>query len=453
MREILTKILQKVRKTIIEHALIAGKEKILVAMSGGPDSVFLAYILRELGYKIALVHVNYELRGEESAADEILVRNYAEKWQIPVFIKKIDTLALIEETKESMQVLARNIRYDFFEEIMDKHLYNYCAIAHHADDQIENLLMSLLHGNSSMIWKGMPVKRECYIRPLIEVYRAEIMDGLKVANLEWRLDRSNQKTDYLRNKYRHEIVPKLEKIQPDAKQKLLTKIAWYDLQHQFIYTQISHWLEKSLTKTVEGELLNWETFEQTYGVTYVPLLLTTVLEKWGIHGHLLWECIRLQNSMVGKWVDTPEGKVVRSRKGLILMKDQSKENVNLEVAYFEGEKILTINKRKLQFKLPEEKTPEHSREDCFYLDADKVEWPLNIRTWKQGDKMQPLGMRNRKKLSDIFVDEKFTSLQKKRAIIITDQSEIICLSEFRIAEKVKIRKNSQRILSIQVLDI
>ena len=447
----LASIGSKIREAITRYQLFEDDDYILVGVSGGPDSVFLAYILRYLGYKIGLAHVNYQLRGDESEADEVLVRQYAAQWDVPIFVNKTNTSEILAHTTDSMQMVAREIRYTFFEQIMDTHAFSHCAIAHHANDQVENLLMSLIQGNNSHILKGMPMSRQRYVRPMLSVTGEEIMAGLSEAQLEWRLDQSNLKSDYLRNKYRNELIPLIRELQADAEHKLLHKHRWYQLQHKFIRKQLQAFVEQGLTHRGENQMFDWNPFEKAYGKEFLPLLIVLVLERWGIHGHLLWECLRLEKSQVGKWVQTPEGRVVRGRKGLSYITSTYSRDDKLTVTSIEEEKRIIFGGLTLTFSLQENNSLSYGK-NHFYMDLSSVRWPLYIRHWHKGDKMRPFGMRQSKKLSDIFVDEKYSAIQKQAAIIIEDQEEIIALSDFRIAEKVKVSKKGSKVLCIAIAE-
>lgn len=443
----LESFLQIITETIQTHELTTKEDYILVGISGGPDSVFLGYALHQLGYRIGIAHVNYGLRGDDSEREEELVRELAAKWKVRIHVHA-------ENPKEhtnsgiSLQMKTREIRYDFFERLLRNEGYTHCATAHHADDQVESLLMSLIKGNSPSIWKGIPIKRGPYIRPLIQLRKNEILEEVKQLGLPYSDDYTNFGTDYLRNRFRNEVLPIFADMNPSISPQLLDRNNWYQQQQTFQ----SRVLEPFLEGITISKNLDWMGFVEQFGKESLPILISAAAEKWGLHGNEIWQVVQLAESQVGKFVLTQAGKILRSRKGLVLsyleteLSTQSKQIFELESETHS----LQFGDMQMIFTYPIQETPDFNAMGTHYFSQSSLHFPLNLRHWKRGDKMIPLGMKTHKKLSDIFVDEKFSAHQKQTAVVIEDQKGIICLSSFRIADRVKIGKNIKDIIKLEI---
>lgn len=433
----MTEVMDKVQAFLRAHTGENSSGPWLVACSGGPDSVALADALRELGHSIALAHVNYGLRGADSEADARFVASLAQRWQAPFYLKTVDFAH--HETSSSTQMRAREIRYDFFEDLMDTHGYPLCTTGHQADDQAETLLLSLLRSQEAALWHGIPPRRDRYLRPLIHCTRTEVMAHLQKRGLSYRVDGSNAQADYLRNQVRLHVLPALAPLHPDAGTQLRSRYEWYQQQHRFLQAMLAEYLAADTTA------LDWQPFVARFGQSHLPLLVAEALARWGLSGNWQQQAIRLIDSEVGHYLDTPYGRLWRTRSGLALQ-SASDTPAPRTVPRAELPQDLTWGPWRVQLGCPWTEPPVFGRENEFYLDADRVEWPLTLRPWQQGDRMQPLGLRGSKLLSDIFVDEKYPPQAKARALVLADQQGAIALSGFRIADRVKITVRTQSVL-------
>ena len=216
-------MLEQFRKYIDDYHLINKGDRILVALSGGVDSMVLAELLRHEGYDIAFAHCNFHLRGKESDEDEQFVREYAKRVGVKLFVKQFDTLDYVENNKVSVEMAARELRYAWFNDLINA---NECllALAHHADDQIETFFINLLRGSGIKGLKAMQPRNGMYIRPLLWATRAEIRQFAGVNGIQWREDSTNSDTVYLRNKIRHDLMPVFDSIKPEAREKILESV-------------------------------------------------------------------------------------------------------------------------------------------------------------------------------------------------------------------------------------
>ncbi len=449
-------LLQRISGFIERHTLCESDHRILLAISGGPDSVFLAFALQKLKYEIALVHINYQLRGQESDQEEALVRKYAADWEVPLFVKKLETKSQVGAGKDSLQVVARRIRYDFFEKIMDEEGYHRCALAHQADDQSEQALLSLLTGNAAEVLQKIPAKRGRFIRPLLEISREEILEALQANNLAYAIDSSNLKNDYLRNQVRNIIRPVLRDFNPRADEQLRSKQQLYEKQKAFLDVLLDQWMKSCLLSEEEDSIqqIDWRPFVDSWGKEQLPLLLAHILGKWGLHGHLLWQGVDLLDSQVGKVLWVGENCLRRLRNGLSWGKEAEKPTETIQIKAPEMQhlpKVWNWGNVQLRLSFLLSGKPQLSNRRHFYLDFDKLRFPLSLRAWREGDYMQPLGMAGHKKLSDIFVDEKYTSVQKRQAFVLEDSTKVLLLSDFRIADSVRLTERTERILLVEMI--
>jgi tRNA(Ile)-lysidine synthase len=341
------------------------------------------------------------------------------------------------------------LRYAFFEEIMAKENYDFCALAHHADDQAETLFMSLLKGNSPQIWKAMPIKRGKYVRPLLHIRKAEILEMAAQINLPFCTDSSNLKNDYSRNFTRNVVFPALSQLNVAFVNHLLAKNDLYTQQIDFIHLLLQKYI------STENEL-HFAPFVQDFSEDFLPLLIRFFCQKKDISGYLIQEICDLQGSISGKYVNISGGKILRTRTGLAFISAE-KEPLSPQSYELKQEKIsIFFGENELIFTFPLDEKVDFSATKngkVFYIDTKKTLFPLQIRSYHSGDKMMPLGMHNYKKISDIMIDKKYSFQQKQVAFVITDAAgEIIALSGFRVSEKVKMQENSQAILKLLVVE-
>lgn len=417
---------------------------IMVACSGGPDSVALAHELHHAGYPIALAHVNYGLREAESDQDQDFVERLAQAWGIPCFTLKVSPNRW--EQGKSTQVQAREIRYQFFEDLLKGHDFRYVALAHHADDVAETLLLSLMRSKEASLWYGIPHQRGAYIRPLIQVSRADILAYLHQNDLSYRQDRSNETTKYLRNRIRLEVLPALTGIHPDPSAQLLSRYAWYQQQEGFIRRVLAPHLPSPGSYS-----LDWQSFESKWGKAHLPQLIAETAKNWELSGTWQQAAIQLIDSQPGQYVDTPNGRLWRTRTGLELQAESGSgsREIRIDPSSLPYEEV-EWGKWKVQFEHIADEQPIWGIPNVFYLDAGTITPPLTLRSWQQGDRMTPFGMKGSKLLSDIFVDEKYAPIQKEQALVIADAHGPVILSDFRIADRARITERTANILRISL---
>lgn len=438
---------QAVLSTFRQCGINHNATKFFVACSGGADSVSLAATLFSLHIPFELAHVNYQLRGEDSDADQLLVERLAKQWSTVVHCLRIPPEKWT--TGDSIQAQARAFRYQFFDRLLAPESSDICLLAHHQDDQAETILMGLAKGNSWPILHPMPSARPGYLRPLLEVSKADCCKALQAWNIPWREDLTNQKPTYLRNRIRHHVIPALREVNPSIVQQLLARTQQYQAQQALLGTLLGELVRPGIRITEEVHTFSWAHLPPALTEQHLPTILAFVLTEWGWHGHEVWRGADLAFASPGK-SQLFEGKLIKGRD-LIQWIRLAPPQKSIEIpsptslpfhASFAGRSISLQ-----QCPIP---SSFHPPANTHYLDPSALEFPLIIRQQQSGDKMIPLGMTGAKLLSDIMIDEKFRPAQKELGIVIEDQQEIMVLSDFRIADSARLRPNSSVCLKLVI---
>ena len=414
-------------------------KKILVACSGGIDSVVLARILKELKFNISLAHCNFSLRGIESDEDEKFVISIANKLSIPVFNTKFDTKQFKEINKVSIQMAARELRYHWFDELCKKHSFDFIATGHHLDDEIETFLINLTRGTGIRGLIGIPETNHKVIRPLLMISRNDIYEYAIKNNITWREDQSNADTDYLRNKFRLNVIPSLKQTNTNflkGFQKTTTHLKT-SLSLVNDYTELIKKLVFIVKETsIEIDILKLK------GLPNTNYLLYELLFPYGFTN---WEdIIDLLDAQTGKKIFSKKYRLLKNRNFLIL--DQ-KSQINIKSHFYinEGDKIL-----KKPFFLSINKVEEilDYTLNNLYLDFDKLVFPLKLRPWEDGDYFFPFGMKGKKKLSKFFKDEKLSLISKEKIWVLLSENNIIWVVGMRSDARFKVDDETKHILKI-----
>ncbi|MCB0754146.1 MAG: tRNA lysidine(34) synthetase TilS [Flavobacteriales bacterium] len=404
---------------------------ILVAVSGGADSMVLASLLSGSGYNIAIAHCNYQLREAESDADEALVKAWCAERNVPFHLKKVDTKKLARGSNASIQMIARNERYKFFQELIGVHGYCAVALAHHANDRVESLLLNVLRGTGIKGFQGMPSKRGNSIRPLLDFKKEEIVDFARARQVPFREDASNADTYYKRNWVRLKVLPLLEAYDPNAISKLLAFC-------QRVETELPNyqkWARNEVSKLREDDRV----FIQQLNRSKTPFtLLREMLKPFGFNSDLIHEVMDILSSDPGAEVRSETHRVVKDREQLVITSlSETDREPNLAFQTISRNELETL-KTDAQVAL---------------IDADGLdEKHLKLRKWQQGDRFKPLGMDRWKLLSDYFIDEKFSIPQKESTWLLTMNDEIVWVVGHRLDNRFKVQPNTQKVLKVSLLD-
>ncbi|WP_313788464.1 tRNA lysidine(34) synthetase TilS [Flagellimonas pacifica] len=413
-------------------------KRLLLACSGGLDSVVLAHLSVWSDLDVTLAHCNFNLRGEESDGDELFVRNLADELKTEVEVKPFNTQEQVQLGKGSVQMVARKLRYHWFNELMDDKGFDYILTAHHTDDNLETFLINLSRGTGLDGLSGIPAQNDKVIRLLLNFSRNEILDYAQKEKIKWRDDSSNQDNKYLRNKIRLEIVPQLKELHPTFLENF-KQTQTYLHQTSAIVEQHIEALKKSLFKR-EGDRfeINIERLRELQPVeAYLYQLFNTYgFTEWG-------DVKQLLTAMSGKEVHSKTHRLLKDREYLIL----SKMELDNKETYFVSEKKCNVE-TPVPLKMDEVKTIGETSKNTIFLDKEKLNYPLILRNWEKGDYFYPFGMQGKKKISKFFKDEKMDVLSKEKQWLLCSGNNIVWVIGKRLDERFKVDDSTKTILKI-----
>ena len=428
--------------------------KLILALSGGIDSMVLADMLLQAKAEFVLAHCNFHLRGEESDGDEQFVRDYAERKGLTIYVKQFDTLNYAEEHKLSIEMAARELRYAWFEELRQQLQYDYIVVAHHADDQLETFFINVLRGAGIRGLKGMQPVNGHIIRPLFDVPRVEIQQYAEEHQLQWREDHTNAETLYLRNKIRHELLPVIDSISKEGRASILKSMSHLASENE-LYRELVREKLSQMVAPLRGanscvgsdatdlaSLRDAESFRFSLNFPLSTLhfpLLFEWLRDYGFNSdqvHFIHEA--LNNGQPGTSFFSPTHRVTIEREGVELTEICKKSDISVELSYQEIEKDSN-------FEI--DKSPEVAQ-----LDYDKLTFPLQLRKWQAGDRFHPLGLKGSKLLSDFFVDQKMTTRQKEECqVLTTADGQIVWVVGRRVDDRFKVTDKTKTVLKVQIV--
>lgn len=417
-------MLEQFRQNIQTLGLIPGQHKVLAAVSGGADSVVMLRLLQQTGFELGIAHVNFGLRGEESNAEMEFVSQLAENLNLALHIDMPETKTTAENEGLSIQMAARKLRYDFFQNIASDFQYDFIATAHHADDDLENLFIFLLRNNIQSAFAGIPPVNGNVIRPLLPFTKNQIVEFATEKNWIWCEDSSNQKDDYLRNKIRHHIVPGLKYFYPGVIEDYQQISLEYSVWLKQLHTKYDAVLNANLEKNAQSVFLNKSILSEINAdqiLEYYFLLL-------GFNKNEIVKIMELKRT--GSYFLSNAYRVMIERDGWrIFNADQKFEIAPVEIQKSQLPVEISFGNYLLKIEETEESNVQH--ENVWVFDMDKVFFPLQLRAWQNGDKMQVFGMQGRKKLSDIFIDAKINLSEKEACPVIAAGDEIMGLIPLR----------------------
>jgi len=419
-----------------DFPFLQGK-KLLIACSGGVDSVVLATLIKELNFEMALAHCNFSLRGKESDGDELFVIGMAKRMEIPVFAETFDTLGFSHKNGISTQMAARTLRYEWFTSLLRNFNYDYLLTAHHLDDDLETFFINLSRGTGITGLLGIPAINGKTVRPLLYFSREEILAFAKIKGLNWREDSSNQKSDYLRNKLRLELLPQYKSLSNNTlenfKKTKFNLMATKDLVED--YMSIIYKLV--ITEAADHYKINIAKLKE------LPHPQAILYELLNVFGFTEWEnIVDLLDAQTGKLVLSKTHRLIKNRDELILSQRDFHEN---EESYRVTENGLE-SPIKLHFEIVD--TVGKPNQNKIYIDWEKADFPMTLRKWRDGDFFYPFGMDGRKKLSKYFKDEKMSLMQKEAIWLLESENNIVWVVGYRMDDRFKVGDATEKILQI-----
>lgn len=416
--------------------------KLLLAVSGGIDSMVLAALLKALKYDIAISHCNFNLRGAESDGDEMFVKQYAINNELQFFVNSFETKSYAALNKLSIQIAARQLRYEWFEEILKNQGYDYLITAHHLDDSAETFLINFTRGTGIEGLLGIPQQNGYILRPLLPFTRAELEQFAIENGIQWREDSSNSSDKYLRNKLRHHVLPILKELNPSFGDSFMQTVDNLK-QTQSLAADAATFLYNDIVSTSGTKIV----------IALDKLLVHSNYKAYLFHwlnpfGFTAWNDIYdLVTAQTGKFIVSNSHRVLKDRQVLIL---EPISDYTDDVFLIEGNGTYTTQSIELSLDLVGD-IGETASKNVIFLDNEKIKFPLFVRSWREGDVFYPMGMKGmRKKVSKFFKDEKMSLSDKENTFLLCTEDEIIWIIGKRADERFKITTQTTQILKIEV---
>jgi len=434
------KMIAGFKRYISENNLIKPGDKILLTVSGGIDSMVMVHLFRLQNYNIGIAHCNFTLRAKESDKDERLVREYAFEHNIPFFSTRFETKVFAKKNRLSVQMAARDLRYKWFEEIRKENDYDLIAVAHNLNDNIETLLINLCRGTGLAGLAGMKPVTNRIIRPLLFATRQDILTFSEQHKIVFREDKSNAETKYTRNKIRHLIIPVLKEINPSIEITLNESAERFSGINEIVNGYIS-----LLRERISEEKEQCISFNISHLKPHLhnKAVLFELFKPYGMTTALLNDMKKVIEGKTGGLIITETHRIIKNRKEIIV----SDEVIRKETSYsinnlqdfcvFPGISSARNVRITATFEIP-------SDPHTACIDSEKVSFPMRIRKWKAGDYFHPLGMKQKKKLSDYFIDKKYSRFDKENIFILESGGNIVWVIGDRIDNRFKITDTTKK---------
>lgn len=444
-------MLEQLQEYVEQHALFSPADPILLAVSGGVDSMVMAELFHRAGYNFAIAHCNFGLRGAESNQDEAFVGSMADVYKVPFFVKHFKTREYAGFNKISVQMAARTLRYEWFEELLIAEGYNSVATAHHLDDQIETFFINVLRGTGISGLHGILPSRINIVHPMMFAFRRKIEEFASDEAIAFREDSSNRTTKYVRNKIRHDLIPLLGDINPDFRKTITATI---DRIRETELILRNHLKQLSDTIIKEEENLVKICIDDLMQLQPVDLYLYELLQPYSFNRSVCAEIAQSLTDISGKQFYSQTHRLLKDRDCLIITETGQEVSDSPAETYIEESSSEITKPIHLKFSKisnnDELIIPKAG--NIAWLDASRIRYPLKLRKWREGDAFVPYGMNNNKKLSDYFIDNKFSIVEKENAWLLISGNTIVWLVGHRIANPFRITNDTEEILKIELLD-
>jgi tRNA(Ile)-lysidine synthase len=431
-------MLQKLKNHIQQNFSFLQDKKLLVATSGGLDSMVLVHLFQKLNFNFALAHCNFQLRNLESDEDQKFVTNYAKQHNIPFFTTKFDTKKYSETYKLSTQVAARNLRYDWFNEILIQEKFDYIITAHQADDDVETFLIHISRGTGLEGLTGIPSQNGNIIRPMLPFSRKEIENYASENQLVWREDSSNASDKYVRNKIRHHIVPVFKEINDSFLSSFQNTLEHLNQQQSLVDDAVLLVYDKVVSEENQQIKINIAALLQYKNY---KAYLYQWLHKYGFTA---WNDVYdLVQSQTGKRIESENYILLKDRDYLLL---SQKRMMNFETNVINS--VTESTNFPLNFSFCNISNISNQNKNIIFVEESKLQFPLIIRKWNEGDFFYPAGMKGKKKVSKYFKDEKFSQFQKEATWILESNNQIVWIIGHRADSRFKPDNTNQNIIQI-----
>ena len=435
-------MLEIFKEHIIKNLPFLKESKLLIAISGGVDSVVLSHLCHKLKLNISLAHCNFNLRGNESDADEDFVMELAENLNLEVFVESFDTQKYADDNKRSIQMAARELRYQWFEDLAEQLKFDYILTAHHADDNLETFLINFTRGTGLEGLTGIPEINDVFVRPLLQFLSEDIHNFAKENNIKWRDDSSNASTKYLRNKLRHDVIPILKEINPSLLQSFQNTLSNLNDTADIVEESMESFLKRAIN-TIEEHYVAFN-ISEFKKVNNPKAYLFEALKNYGFTE---WnDVVNLLNAETGKQVFSATHRLIKNREHLLLSEIFSDKSI-----------AFAVSENDMQVETPfgilffdEVDSISEKQTNTIFVDKNQLTFPLTIRKYKEGDVFYPLGMNGKKKLSKYFKDEKLSLLDKENIWVLCSDTDIVWVIARRADNRFKVTDNTKSILKIEL---
>ncbi|MCF8391289.1 MAG: tRNA lysidine(34) synthetase TilS [Bacteroidales bacterium] len=441
-------MLESLKTFLLQECLLQENQKILLTVSGGIDSMVMLDLFSKLDYSFSIAHCNFKLRGGESDADCDFVKSQENRYQVEVNVKEFDTEVFAQENKISIQMAARQLRYEWFSELKNELGYDLIATAHNLDDKLETFFINLSRGTGIKGLTGIKAKSNDLIRPLLWAGRNDILDYANINDIPWREDSSNSSTKYLRNKLRHDIIPLFKELNPGFLKTMAENMAKLQEAADIYIHEIN---KKKLSLLEKRGPYYYISADSLCSEDHYRVILYEILQDFGFSTTIVDDImVSLKNNESGKIFFSPDYRLVKDRDQLIIEEisdsarqrfyiDEGQEEINVPL-------MLTFESYPVsEFQIIPEAT-------VAQLDYDKLEFPLILRRWEKGDYFRPLGMQGMKKLSDFFINSKLSIPEKEKLWILASGNQIVWIIGHRIDDRYKVTSEAEMVLRINYFE-
>lgn len=449
-------MIEKLKNHLQTNYPFLSDKKLLIAVSGGIDSMVLTHLFHKLNYTIGIAHCNFQLRDIESDMDEKFINDYSKGANIPFFTIKFDTANFAEKNHISTQMAARKLRYDWFYSLLKKQHYDYLLTAHHLDDMLETFIINFTRGTGLDGLVGIPQINDKVVRPLLIFQREEILNFALENNILWREDQTNSTIKYHRNKIRHEIVPILKELNPSLLNSFQNTINNLKNSQEILIHHINDVKDQVLVvdlNSIKDSVILKISIEKLNRLPHPKNYLYELLK---IYGFTEWNDVyNITSSQSGKMVYSKTHRLINDRDYLLLTENpiiaKNQEDCFLDYTIEEDIKAISEPIKLLFSSINSDiKSVQKVEENTILVDKDLLKFPLTLRKWEKGDYFYPFGMEGKKKVSKFFKDEKYSIPQKENTWFLCSDNQIIWVIGKRADNRFRVTGQTTHILKITV---
>lgn len=431
---------------ILLNQLFSKRQKVLLGVSGGIDSVVMCHLFKQSGYKFGIAHCNFSLRGEESDGDAVFVKQLAEELDCPYYEKIINTGLHSKRRKQSIQVVARDLRYEWFEKLRQEEKYDRVATAHHLNDSVETVFYNMTKGCGIRGLHGILPKRDRIIRPLLFTYKNDILAFAQANGIAYRNDSSNELDKYSRNKIRNQVLPILKEINPSVDKTLAGNIQRFQEVESIYDWSIKYWKSRLFKSARGGYQVDTTKFDK---VPSIKTILYEILKQFEFNADQVAQMLNVQES--GRQFYSPTYRLLVDRELWYITELEQPEYVELMVDEF-TEWVDLPDGGRIHFKILESRDDIHFGNNTHqgFFDEKKLNFPLRLRKWQRGDIFKPFGMEGHtKKLSDFFTERKMNSFDKENIWLMESENKIAWIVGLRSDNHFRLTAYSKKVIHVK----